>query len=56
MSKGHNSAKNHQTGTRLAYAQLGMILINPTKFNGYPTKGYGETAWTNFQWKYFKVL
>ena len=32
ISKGHNSAKNHRTGTGLRYAQQGMVLINPMKF------------------------
>ena len=28
ISKGHNSFKNHLTGTELRFAQLGMVLIN----------------------------
>ena len=38
ISKFNNSAKNHQTGTGLLYAQLGMVLINPTKRENARTK------------------
>ena len=54
ISKSHNSAKIHWIGTRLWYAQLGIVLINPTKFHEYPTKGYRETACTKFSMEIFQ--
>ena len=54
ISKCHNSAKNHRTGTGLRYAQLGMVLINPTKFHQNPTKGFGETLRTKFSMQIFQ--
>ena len=35
-------------------AQLGMVLINPTKFHQNPTKGFGETARTKFSMEIFQ--
>jgi hypothetical protein len=40
----------------LVTAQLGIVLINPTKFHQYLTKGFEEKPCEqNFQRKYFKV-
>ena len=62
MFKGHNSAKNHWTGTGLGYAEQGMVLVIPYKVSlksknhwtetglGYAQQGMVLVIPTKFHW------
>ena len=53
VSKSHNSVINHQTKTGLHSAQLGIVLINPTKFYRNQTIVLEKSCRQNFLKKYF---